>query len=174
MYFKNKNALNCSVAQSCLTLCDTMDCNPPGSCVRGILQAKILEWVSISYYRGSSQPSDWTCISCVSCIGRRIRYLWLRPHGKSIFWVDSCLIWLIYFNDERIWTPWGTLGFPVHRGRTLWRHRGKVATYEPSTEALEETKPSNTLLLNFSFQNREKRNFCYLRCLVCGILLWQS
>ena len=35
----------CSVTQSCLTLCDSMDCNPPGSTVHGILQARILEWV---------------------------------------------------------------------------------------------------------------------------------
>ena len=36
------------VAQSCLTLCDPMDCSPPGSFVQGILQARILEWVAIS------------------------------------------------------------------------------------------------------------------------------
>ena len=41
-------------AQSCLTLCDPMDCSPPGSSVPGIFQAGILEWVAISYYRGSS------------------------------------------------------------------------------------------------------------------------
>ena len=42
------------VAQSCQTLCDPTDCSPPGSSVRGILQARILEWVAISFYRGSS------------------------------------------------------------------------------------------------------------------------
>ena len=40
------------VAQSCLTLCDRMDYSPPGSSVHGILQAKILEWVAISFSRG--------------------------------------------------------------------------------------------------------------------------
>ena len=40
------------VAQSCLTLCDPMDCSPPGSSVHGILQARILEWVAISFSRG--------------------------------------------------------------------------------------------------------------------------
>jgi len=39
----------CSVTQSCLTLCNPMDYNPPGFSVRGILQARILEWVAISY-----------------------------------------------------------------------------------------------------------------------------
>ena len=42
------------VAQSCPTLCDPMDCSPPGSSVHGILQARILEWVAISFSRGSS------------------------------------------------------------------------------------------------------------------------
>ena len=44
----------CSKAQSCLTLCDHVDCSPPGSSVRGILQAKVLEWAAISSSRGSS------------------------------------------------------------------------------------------------------------------------
>ena len=42
------------VAQSCLTLCDPMDCSLPGSSVHGILQVRILEWVAISFSRGSS------------------------------------------------------------------------------------------------------------------------
>ena len=62
----------CSVTQSCLTLCDPMDCSPPGSSDHGILQARILEWVAISYSRGSSWPRDWTWVSCISCIGRQI------------------------------------------------------------------------------------------------------
>ena len=45
-------------AQSCPTLCDPMDSSPPGSSVHGILQARILEWVAISFSRGSSQPRD--------------------------------------------------------------------------------------------------------------------
>ena len=46
------------VTQSCSTLCDPVDCGPPGSSVHGILQARILEWVAISFSRGSSQPRD--------------------------------------------------------------------------------------------------------------------
>ena len=48
------------VAQSCLILCDLMDCSLLGSSVHGILQARILEWVAISFSRGSSHPRDWT------------------------------------------------------------------------------------------------------------------
>ena len=54
------------VTQSCPTLCDPMDCSPPGSSVHGILQARILEWAAISFSRGSSQPRDWTQVSHIT------------------------------------------------------------------------------------------------------------
>ena len=54
------------VAHPCLTLCDPVDCSPPGSSVHGILQASILEWVAISFSRGSSQPRDRTQISHIA------------------------------------------------------------------------------------------------------------
>ena len=60
----------CVCAQSCLTLCDPKDCSWPDSSVHGIFQARILEWVAISYSRGSSKPRDRTHISFVSCSGR--------------------------------------------------------------------------------------------------------
>ena len=50
------------VAQSCLTLCEPMDCGPPCSSVHGVLQARILEWVAISY-SGSFPPRDQTWVS---------------------------------------------------------------------------------------------------------------
>ena len=48
-------------AQSCLTLCNPMDCT-----VHRILQARTLEWVTVPFSRGSSQPRDWTQVSCIS------------------------------------------------------------------------------------------------------------
>ena len=54
------------VAQLCLTLCKPMDRSPPGSSVRGILRARILEWVPISFLRVSSQPRDQTQVSCIA------------------------------------------------------------------------------------------------------------
>ena len=57
-----------------LTLCDPMNCSPPGSSVHGILYARILEWVAMPSSRGSSQPRDWTHVSYVSCIGRHVLY----------------------------------------------------------------------------------------------------
>ena len=54
------------VTQSCLTLCDPMDCSPPGSSVHGILQARILGWVAIPFSRGSSPPRDRTHVPCIA------------------------------------------------------------------------------------------------------------
>ena len=54
------------VAQSCPTLCDPMDCSLPGSPLHGILQARVLKWVSVPSSRRSSQPKDQTWISCIA------------------------------------------------------------------------------------------------------------
>ena len=60
--------------QWCWTLCNLMNCSPPDSSVHGILQARTLEWVAISFSRGSSWPRDRTHISYVSWIGRQVLY----------------------------------------------------------------------------------------------------
>ena len=54
--------------QSCLTLCDSMDCSPPGSSVHGILQARTLEWVAVPSSWGSSPPRDGTLVSYVPAL----------------------------------------------------------------------------------------------------------
>ena len=53
-------------AQSCLTLCDPMDCGLPGSSVHDILQARILEWIAIPFSRGSFRPRDRTRVFCIA------------------------------------------------------------------------------------------------------------
>ena len=62
-----------------LNLCNAMDCSPPGSSVHGISQARILEWVAISFSRGSSQPRDLTHVSCLAG-----RFFTTLPPGKPI------------------------------------------------------------------------------------------
>ena len=62
---KNKNSVS-KVAQSFPTLCDPVDCSLPGSSVHGILQARILEWVAMSFSKGSSRPRDRTQVSCIA------------------------------------------------------------------------------------------------------------
>ena len=61
--------LHAKLLQSCLTLCNPMNCSPPGSSVHGISMARILDWVAISDSRGSSQPTYQTHISCIGRIG---------------------------------------------------------------------------------------------------------
>ena len=63
----------CVAAQSCPTLCDPMACSPPGSPVHGISQTRIVEWVAISFSRGSSRPRHQTCVPCA---GRKLLYHW--------------------------------------------------------------------------------------------------
>ena len=62
----------------------SVDCSPPGSSVHGILQARILEWVAISFSRGSSRPRDWTQVSCIAG-----RCLTPEPPGKLPVWIKN-------------------------------------------------------------------------------------
>ena len=54
------------VTQSCRTLCEPTDCSLPGCSIQGIFQARILEWVAISFSRGSPRPRDQTQVSCIA------------------------------------------------------------------------------------------------------------
>ena len=71
------------VTQWCPTLCDPMDYSLPGSSVHGILQARILEWVAISFSRGSSWSRAWTPISCIA---HRLFTIWAtrKPHFERV------------------------------------------------------------------------------------------
>ena len=104
--FHPRMLCSCSVAQLCLTLWDPMDCTPPGSYVHGISQAIILEWVVISYSRGSSPPKDPTHISGIFYIGKQILY--------------HCATWEAHMGAENLPWPWLTNLNPPHRN-TLTR-----------------------------------------------------
>ena len=75
------------VAQSCPTLCDPVDCNLLGFSVHGLLQARILEWIGISFSRGSSRPRDRTWVSHIG--GRRFN-LW-ATRGWLASLLRSCM-----------------------------------------------------------------------------------
>ena len=80
--------------QSFSILCDLMDYSPPGSSLHGILQARILEWVAISFSRGSSsRPRARTCISCIS--------RWILYHGTT--WEGH---WAWYLR-KKVGKNWG-------------------------------------------------------------------
>ena len=104
--------------QLCPTLCSPMDHSSPGSSVHGVLQARILEWIVISYSRGSSWSRNWTHLSYVSC--RQAGSLPLAPPGKltskrimawtmsgaweemlwSIFWCTKNLMTCVWQKDR--------------------------------------------------------------------------
>ena len=72
------------VAQFRLTVCNPMDCNPPDSSVHGILQARILEWVAIPFFRESSKPRDWMWVSCIC---KKILYCMSHQGSPQIRWI---------------------------------------------------------------------------------------
>ena len=93
-----------------------MDCSLPGSSVHGILQARILEWIAISFSRGSSWPRDQTQISCIAgrffaiwAIGKSMRSL-----GQAVIWYDCVLI-----ESENLNPEMGTHGWGVGWGTQL-------------------------------------------------------
>ena len=73
-----KPGSSCLVAKLCLTLCNPMDCNLPGSSVHRISQARVLQWVSISSSRGSSWPRDRSHVFCI--VGG---FFTTEPSGKT-------------------------------------------------------------------------------------------
>ena len=81
----------CLVAKLFMTLCDPLDYNLPGFSVHGILQARILERVAISFSRGSSQPRDQTCIFCN---GRHILYCWVMREAP-IYLLMEYYFWFL-------------------------------------------------------------------------------
>ena len=101
--FQNVTWLKWSeVAQSCPTLCDPVDCSPPGFSVHGILQARILEWIAISFSRGSSWPRNRTqvllhcrqILSPTELWGQPYSHYWLQPKVLGFFWWVSSPLWV--------------------------------------------------------------------------------
>ena len=99
--------------QSCPTLCDPLDCSPSGSSIHEVFQARILEWVAISYSRGSFQPRDRTCIPCIAG-----GFLTSEPPGKPLVKMDCCFCCSVAESCPTRCNPveCSTPGFPaIHR-----------------------------------------------------------
>ena len=95
-------------AQSCLTLCDPMDCSLSGSSVHGIFQARVLEWIAISFSRGSSWPRNLTW---VSRIASRHFTVWATLQGSLYLLKRICKSRLensyIITGPVSLFGPWG-------------------------------------------------------------------
>ena len=109
--------------QSCLTLCDPLDCSPPGSSVHGILQARILEWVAMPSSRGSSWPKNQTH-DLLYLLHQQADSLPLTPPGKpghsvvnpfsflaglSEFWLLHSVFQGCPYLVSGIWVLWWVL-----------------------------------------------------------------
>ena len=87
------------VAQSCPTLCYPMDCSLPGSSLHGILQARVLEWVAISFSRGSSRPRDRTQVSHIG--GRHFNLSATREAPASSLWKNFNLLGILQVPNNK-------------------------------------------------------------------------
>ena len=113
------------VTQSCLTFFDPMDYSSPGSSVRGILQARILEWVAILFSRESSWPRDWTQDSCCSAKETAGRFFTSVPPGKPwgmgrIFAIDLTSLNFYLFIFGCVWSSKVCMGFLDQESNLVW------------------------------------------------------
>ena len=108
--FKGKWSVSCSV---CPTLCNPIDCSPPGSSVHGISQAKILEWVALPFFKWSSPPRDLTWVSCIED-----RWFMLWATGKQTWWKKQ---------DDKV------IGVKAQEVRELFSPRNILLKYNKST-----------------------------------------
>ena len=106
------NKIKSEVAQSCLTLCEPIDCSLQSSSVHGIFQARVLERVAISSSRGSSPPRDQSRVSCIA--GRRFTVWATRePRGWEMNWRMLYAFW------ERLTVAFWERSAPFSRGHAL-------------------------------------------------------
>ena len=147
------------VTQLCLTLCHPVDCSLPGSSVHGILQARILEWVVISFSRGSSRLRNPTWVSRI--VGRRFN-LWAT---REALWCSSVYLLLKRFLDRP--QPWQTFANMYIQFQfscslvwlfvTPWTAAGQASLFITNSRSLlklmsiESVMPSNRLILCHPF-----------------------
>ena len=139
-------------------LCDPMDCSLPGSSIHGILQARVLEWVAISFSRGSSQPRDRTQVSCTA--GRRS-----TVRATSHSWGSKCLCSpsvLAFYSPP---SPTSTLhsGPPSPKQQLL-----KMDLRSPEKKPWVTGYPTfgtecPISLLEYWYSHHYSRNLCYLQ-----------
>ena len=95
--------------QSCPTLCDPMDCSPPGSSVHGILQARMLEWAAMPSSRGSSWPRDQTHVSYVSWVSnihRQVLYHQCHLGSPFLFISYTYILLDLYIHYKKDTKKW--------------------------------------------------------------------
>ena len=152
----------CLVTQSCLSLGDPMDCNPQGSSVHGILQARILEWVAISSSRGSSQPRDRTQVSCI--VGGFFA-IWATREAQTSSGHLLSIITVDVFKDDLFLFI-----------QTLWSkyYNFHLQNEEPEYQSYQETC-SSSHWLNITLTSLRMCVLCSVRRAgICTFLPWKQ
>ena len=142
-------------AQLCPTLCNSLNCSPPGSSVPRILQARVLEWGAISSSEGSSPPRDHMLLSCLSCIGSRFSTSSATCTGFSFFgfktrklrtlfracWVTQ---WCPTLRAPMDWSPAGSAVHGILQARKLeWV---AISSFRGSSQPRDQTRVSDIYL----------------------------
>ena len=155
----------CAVTRSGPTLCNPIDCSPPGFFVHGISQAKILEWVAISYSRGFSRPWDWNCVSCWAIGEAQLEGTTLKNNPKKEPWHKNVIIttftFLQSFSQNQEVYEWAE-DFPqtleAYCKLGLWRETRKRLQLQNGLGI----SPLRIVLLTVSVETNT--NFCGLKC----------
>ena len=130
---------DCLVAKLCCTLLWPMDCSRPGSSILGILQARILEWVAISFSRGSSWPRDWTHIFCID---RSILYHWAprKVHWEGMLANRQCVVKTAASVSEVLLRP----QFKDYRAVVFMQQRLRINNWRCSTSVFGDRYQSSS------------------------------
>ena len=149
----------CLVTKSCPALCDSMDCIPPGFSVHGILQARIVEWIAISFSRGSSQPRDQTVVSCISqvdslplasLVAQMVRICLKCRRPRLDPWVGN-------IHWRKAWKP------------TLVFLPGEFHGPEEPSRLLGHDWATNTFTLSLPLSHQGSPSYTYLHVLTCEL-----
>ena len=128
------------VTQLCLTLCNAMNCSPPGSSVPWILQARILEWVDIPFFRGSSWSSDQTQVSCIAV---RFFTIWAIRVAHQVHEITHILK-LQRLGIEELKFTFSRTKIEDYRGSVnLPTHLSETSSHLPSLGALPPHSPES-------------------------------
>ena len=129
----NAGVKSSEIAQSCPTLCDHMNCSLPGSSIHGTFEARILEWVAISFSRGSSWPRDQTQVSRIAGI-RTTREAMQETWVQSWGWENPL--------DNRMATHSGILAY-----RIPWTEEPGGHTFHGGHKEWDRTEPLSLFTL---------------------------
>ena len=126
-----------------LTLCDPMDCSPPGSSVHGILQVRILEWVTIPFSRGSSWPRDRTWVSCIAgrfftiWATRRLYSVMILTNKSALFIMSGNFLssnkWETKWMNCKAFYPFGKIKTPDNKRKMFGKMNFDLSHHTLST-----------------------------------------